>query len=260
MFSSSSSSFFQAISILAVILSGIAIYFSQLKPTELIPVQTGIRSSNSEPLEQSIAALRGELISMQLRLDSLELAALDKSKPGQSPDAEVAGQQDLDSRIVVALDRVMESKGLEYAEVAQQEAEAQRQQKKLQQSRDGFAKWVDHGRAKLPNLYNRIRDDLDLAPQTAFEVEEILENGYQTMAFLTEQLYTDPPPEGLDATAIMGEVKQEAGSIIQDLGQILTPGEMIALGQVYSEEVDPRLGQGIISNGKEGDHEEETQN
>jgi len=35
---------------------------------------------------------------------------------------------------------------------------------------------------------------------------------------------------------------------------------MIALGQVYSEEVDPRLGGGMINNGNQGDSEDEGSN
>ena len=173
--------------------------------------------------------------------------------------ARIANGGELEGRIIDAVDRVMEEKGLEYARAAQERSDQQQQRAKLNKSRDGFVSWVDSGRAKLPNLYNRIAE-LDLAPQTAIEVEEILENGFQTMAFLTEQLYTDPPPEEADAMAIMGEVKEEAGSIIQDLDEILTPEEMIALGQVYSEEVDPRLGGGMINNGNQGDSEDEGSN
>ncbi len=257
--STSATSFFHASSLLAVILSATAIYFTQQTPARTDPVPTTTESNSTAQLEEAISSLRGELITLQFRLDALELTSIDAPATAEDKAVEIATRGDLDGRIIDAVDRVMEEKGLEYARAAQERADQQQQRDKLNSSRDGFVSWVDNGRAKLPNLYHRL-DELDLAPQTAIEVEEILENGFQTMAFLTEQLYTDPPPEQADAMAIMGEVKEEAGSIIQDLDEILTPEEMIALGQVYSEEVDPRLGQGFINNGNEGDDEDETQN
>lgn len=258
--STSATSFFQACSILAVILSGIAIYFTQQTPARTDPVTTTTESNSTAQLEEAISSLRGELITLQFRLDGVELASVEEPATPEDEVARIANGDELKGRIIDAVDRVMEEKGLEYARAARERADQQQQRAKLNKSRDGFVSWVDNGRAKLPNLYNRIRDELELAPQTALEVEKILENGFQTMSFLTEQLYTDPPPEQADALAIMGEVKGEAGSIIEDLDEILTPEEMIALGQVYSEEVDPRLGQGFINNGNQGDDEDETQN
>ena len=256
-------SLFRSSSLLAVLLSVIAIYIASQSPTEGNPPPITVQSNHVDQLEKTIANLRDELITLQFRLDGLEELELARGQESTPPEAEVvesSADGELDGRIIAAVDRVMVAKGLEFAKVARQEAEEQQQQKKLNQTRDGFSSWVDNGRAKLPNLYNRIRDELELAPQTALEVEEILENGFQTMSFLTEQLYTDPPPEQAEALAIMGEVKGEAGSIIEELDEILTPEEMIALGQVYSEEVDPRLGQGFITNGNQGDDEDETQN
>lgn len=257
--STSATSFFHATSLLAVLLSATAIYFTQQTPVRMDPVATTTESNSAAQLEEAISSLRGELITLQFRLDAMELASVEEPATPEDAVARIASGGELEGRIIDAVDRVMEEKGLEYARAAQERADQQQQRAKLNKSRDGFVSWVDNGRAKLPNLYHRL-DELDLAPQTAIEVEEILENGFQTMAFLTEQLYTDPPPEQADAMAIMGEVKEEAGSIIQDLDEILTPEEMIALGQVYSEEVDPRLGQGFINNGNEGDDEDETQN
>ena len=257
--STNTTSLFQATSILAVILSGTAIYFTQQSPARTDPVSTATESNSAAQLEEAISSLRGALITLQFRLDALELASVEEPATPEDAVARIANGGELEGRIIDAVDRVMEEKGLEYARAAQERADQQQQRAKLNKSRDGFVSWVDSGRAKLPNLYNRIAE-LDLAPQTAIEVEEILENGFQTMAFLTEQLYTDPPPEEADAMAIMGEVKEEAGSIIQDLDEILTPEEMIALGQVYSEEVDPRLGGGMINNGNQGDSEDEGSN
>jgi len=253
-------SIFHASSLLAVLLSGIAIFISQQPAEPVDPVPAAVDSAQVELLQDTISSLRDEVITLQFRLDALEIASKEKATSPDGDVVEIAASGELESRLIDAIDRRMETKGLEYAEVARQQAEERATQDKMNKNRDGFASWVDGGRAKLPNLYSRIRNELELAPQTAIEVEEILENGFQSMAFLTDQLYADPPPEGAEARTIMGEVKEEAGSIIQDLDELLTPEEMISLGLAYSEEVDPRLGQAIINNGKEGDDDDEAQN
>jgi hypothetical protein len=56
---------------------------------------------------------------------------------------------------------------------------------------------------------------------------------------------------------IQGEIRQEVGSLIGELDEVLNPAQMIQLGQIYAEEVDPRVGQGIINNGNQGDSENE---
>jgi uncharacterized protein (DUF697 family) len=48
--------------------------------------------------------------------------------------------------------------------------------------------------------------------------------------------------------------------MITELDEVLNPAQMVQLGQIYGEEVDPRIGQGIVNNGNAGDSEEETQN
>jgi len=80
----SNSSAFQAISILAVILSGIAIYSTQQPPATMDPVPT-TESNNTAQLEEAIASLRGELITLQFRLDAVEQAGVEESAARELP-------------------------------------------------------------------------------------------------------------------------------------------------------------------------------
>ena len=77
--STSATSFFHASSLLAVILSATAVYFTQQTPARMDPVSTTTESNSTAQLEEAISSLRGELITLQFRLDALELASIEES-------------------------------------------------------------------------------------------------------------------------------------------------------------------------------------
>jgi hypothetical protein len=126
-----------------------------------------------------------------------------------------------------------------------------------------MSRWVGNARSKLPNLYEQIAEKMELDPETEMAVEEILETGFETMTILSEELLNGDFPEEEEAqmvAEIQGEIRQEVGTMITELDEVLNPAQMVQLGQIYGEEVDPRIGQGIVNNGNAGDSEEETQN
>ena len=57
--------------------------------------------------------------------------------------------------------------------------------------------------------------------------------------------------------ALQIEAKDEFGNIIGQLDEVLDPQQMIQLGQIYSAEVDPKVGGAITDNGNQGDSEDE---
>ena len=122
-----------------------------------------------------------------------------------------------------------------------------------------MSKWVNNSRQKLPNLYDQITDTMNLDPRTEIEVEEILETGFETLTIITTELMEgDHNDEEVQALQI--EAKQEWGNIIGQLDEVLEPQEMIQLGQIYSEEVDPKVGGAITDTGNQGVEEAEGEN
>jgi len=244
----SNSSAFQAISILAVILSGIAIYSTQQPPATMDPVPT-TESNNTAQLEEAIASLRGELITLQFRLDAVEQAGVEESSArettGIDAEAKRVQLQALEAdRIAAAVEAVIDERGVELAKQAQRQA-------KREQSRGSMSRWVDKARSRLPNLYERIADKMELAPRTEMAVEEILETGFETMSMIaTEMAEGDLNDE--EVLALQVETKDEVGNIIQQLDEVLEPQEMVLLGQIYSVEIDPKVGGAITNSGNQG--------
>ena len=253
---SASSPLFPALSMLAVVLAGSAIYVAQ-QDTEPVPTQTQA-AFDASVLEQSISSLRDEMASLQTRLESMEEAALEKSAAIGTTEVEAEAKRvqlrALEAeRIAAAVEAVIDERGVELAKEAQRRA-------KREQGRTGMSRWVDNSRDKLPNLYDRIAEKMNLDHQTEIAVEEILETGYETMTILSEELLNGDFPEGEEAemvAEIQGEIRQEVGTMIGELDEVLNPAEMIQLGQIYGQEVDPRIGQGIVNNGNQGDGENE---
>ena len=250
----SSSPLFPALSFVAVVLSGSAIYFTQQQPKP-VPVQTQA-SFDPSGLQESISALRQEVMGLQTKLDSMDKAAAEKSDAVVETEDEAKRVQlraiEAD-RITAAVEAVMDERGQELADQAQRRA-------KSQDRRTGMSKWVGNARSKLPNLYDKITEKMELDPETEMAVEEILETGFETMTILSEELLNGDFPEGEEAemvAEIQGEIRQEVGTMIDELDEVLNPAEMIQLGQIYGQEVDPRIGQGIVNNGNQGDSENE---
>ncbi len=256
--STSATSFFQACSILAVILSAIALYFTQQSSARMDPVPTTESNSTAQlstaQLEEAISSLRGELITLQFRLDAMELAGVEASAVLENTEIEEeANRVQLRAleadRIAAAVEAVIDERGVELAKEAQHQA-------KREQGRTGMSRWVDNSRNKLPNLYDRIAEKMDLDPRTELAVEEILETGFETLTMITTELVEGDLDDD-EITALQIEAKDEFGNIIGQLDEVLDPQQMIHLGQIYSEEVDPKVGSGIIANGNQGDDEDE---
>ena len=254
----SSSPFFPALSLVSVLVAGSAVYFVQQQQPEPVPVQTQ-DSFDPSRLEESISALRQEVMGLQSKLDSMDIAAAEKSDAVVETEGEenrVQLRAIEAERITAAVEAVMEERGVELAQDAQRRA-------KREEVGGRMTNWVGNARSKLPNLYDQIAEKMELDPETEMAVEEILETGFETMTILSEELLNGDFPEEEEAqmiAEIQGEIRQEVGTMISELDEVLNPAQMVQLGQIYGEEVDPRIGQGIVNNGNEGDSEEETQN
>jgi hypothetical protein len=246
----SSSPLFPALSFVSVLLAGSAFYFSQQQP-EPVPVQTQA-SFDPSGLEESISALRQEVMGLQTKLDSMGKTVSEKPGALTEPESEkkqIQLRAIEAERITAAVEAVMEERGVELAQDAQRRA-------KREDRRTGMSRWVGNARSKLPNLYDQIAEKMELDPQTEMAVEEILETGFERMTILSEELFNGDFPEEEEAqmvAEIQGEIRQEVGTLIGELDEVLNPAQMVQLGQIYGEEVDPRIGQGIVNNGNQGD-------
>jgi hypothetical protein len=248
--STSSTSFFHARSLLAVFLSATAIYFSQQTPARMDPISTTTESNSTAQLEEAISSLRGELITLQFRLDALELTSIEESAALGATEIEAEAKRvqlrALEAeRITAAVEAVIDDRGVELAKEAQRRA-------KREQGRTGMSRWVDNSRNKLPNLYDRIAEKMDLDRQTEIAVEEILETGFETLTMITNELVEGDLDDG-EVLALQIEAKDEFGNIIEQLDEVLDPQQMIHLGQIYSAEVDPKVGGAITNTGNQGD-------
>ena len=252
---SGSSSLFPALSILAVVVAVSAIYVAQ-QDTESVPTQTQA-AFDASVLEQSISSLRDEMASLQTRLESMEEAALEKSAAIGTTEVEAEAKRvqlrALEAeRIAAAVEAVIDERGVELAKEAQRRA-------KREQGRTGMSRWVDNSRDKLPNLYDRIAEKMNLDHQTEIAVEEILETGFETLSMITTELVEGDLDDD-EILALQIEAKEEFGNIIGQLDEVLDPQQMIHLGQIYSAEVDPKVGGAITNNGNQGDSEDEGSN
>ena len=65
-------SLFQSLSVVAVILSGTAIFISQKEDQPEFTGTSAVGAVDTSVLEETISQLRGDLLTMQMRLDLLE--------------------------------------------------------------------------------------------------------------------------------------------------------------------------------------------
>lgn len=248
-----SSTLFQSLSLLAVILSGTALFISQQQEAPQQIASTPVVTVDNAAIEESVEQLRSDLLVLQGRLDLLEQPPEEKQENTDEESAtshqiEASSAAALEARVVKAVDEVMERRGVEYAKRAQRAAKAEG-------ARDGMSRWVRNAREKLPNLHDRITAEMNLDYRREQAVQDLIDSSLETMSFLTDQLHADPPLDEFEQQALMGEVKQEVGTLVEGLDEILEDSELIELGVLYSEEVDPRVGGVIINEGKEGEEE-----
>ncbi len=246
----SSSPLFPALSLVSVLAAGSALYFVQKQP-EPVPVQTQA-SFDPSALEETISALRQEVMSLQSKLDSMGKTVSEQPEASTEPEGEekrVQLRAVEAERITAAVEAVMEERGVELAQQAQRRA-------KRDEVGGRMTKWVGTARSKLPKLYDQITDKMELDPETEMKVEEILETSFEIMTILSNEILTGDFPEEEETemiAEIQGEIRAEVGTMIGELDVVLNPAQMVQLGQIYLEEVDPRVGQGIINNGNDGD-------
>ncbi len=250
------SSLFPTLSVVAVLLGGSAVYLVQQQP-QAIPVQTRAPFDPSA-LEKSISDLRQEVIDLQAKVETMGETVPDTPEDWTGPEGEkrrVQFRARETERITAAVEAVMETRGVELAQHAQVRA-------KREEVGGRMTNWVSTARSKLPKLYEKITAEMELDPETEEAVEEILETSYGVMTFLSNEILEGDFPEGeeLEMIAeIQGEIREEVGTLVGELDEVLNPAQMIHLGEIYIEEVDPRIGQGIVNNGYEGDSATEGQ-
>jgi len=231
--SASTPSFFQALSVVAVILSGAAIYISQ-QPDSPPPTEGNSPVAfDSSPLEESMERIHSDLLTLETRLDALEQTAPDE-ETGSAEEipadlAQIATVEALEvlfsGKLVEAVDRVMEEKGVEYARRAQKQAE-------IEDAREGTSRWVDGSVARLPRILDRVADQMNLGNARFLQVEEILTTSIGTAAHLTDELYSDPPPNAEQSEEIIGEIKSIYGQLGEQLGEVLNKEEMGQFGRI----------------------------
>jgi len=237
-------------------MAGSAVYLAQQQP-EPTPVQTHAPFDSSR-LEKSVSELRQEVMELQSQLKSMGKAVSESTEALTGPESEerrVQFRARETERITAAVEAVMETRGVELAQHAQVRA-------KREEVGGRMTNWVSTARSKLPKLYEKITAEMELDPETEEAVEEILETSYGVMTFLSNEILEGDFPEGeeLEMIAeIQGEIREEVGTLVGELDEVLNPAQMIHLGEIYIEEVDPRIGQGIVNNGYEGDSATEGQ-
>ncbi|MEM7166479.1 MAG: hypothetical protein AAF581_13520 [Planctomycetota bacterium] len=236
-----------AISCLALAGAGAAVFMSQQQPRTT--TTTTIEQVDTTDLEQQIAQLRAEVTTLRARLDAVE------AKPALSPtisasstgtDVEYSAEAPEEDRIALAVEAVLEEKGVEYVKQAQRIA-------KRDGARDGMTKWVNSRRERLPALYERISQKMRLDPRRGRQVEDIIHTTFESMNELTEQLHAEPPLSDEDQYAIMGEIKTSVGTMVGQLDEVLEDEELIQLGELTIESELPRVGYAIIEEGKDDD-------
>ncbi|HIG06610.1 MAG TPA: hypothetical protein EYQ08_12945, partial [Planctomycetes bacterium] len=185
----SSSPLFPALSLVSVLAAGSALYFVQKQP-EPVPVQTQA-SFDPSALEETISALRQEVMSLQSKLDSMGKTVSEQPEASTEPEGEekrVQLRAVEAERITAAVEAVMEERGVELAQQAQRRA-------KRDEVGGRMTKWVGTARSKLPKLYDQITDKMELDPETEMEVEEILETSFEIMTILSNEILTGDFPE-----------------------------------------------------------------
>ncbi|MGE4619470.1 MAG: hypothetical protein AAEJ04_06650 [Planctomycetota bacterium] len=254
--SASSSPLFPALALISVLLAGSAIYIAQQTAAPLPESVQTQASFDPRGLEEKITALSREVAQLQSKLDSVGKTVAKKADESTEPENEekqIQLRERETKRITAAVEAVMEKRGVEMAQTAQRRA-------KRDEVGGRMTNWVSNARGKLPNLYEKITENMELDPETEEAVEEILETSYETMTFLSNEILDGDFPEGEETemiAEIQGEIREEVGALVNDLDEILNPEQMIQLGQIYIDEVDPRVGQGIVNNGNQGDSENE---
>lgn len=239
------SKIFPALSVLSLLVAIAAIVISRPdEPAALLP-SAPVPEVDSRELERRIARLNSELIALEGEVEALRAG---RDFPGFPEGVRIVTDRDGNSFLAdpdIPISAQIEAI-IERRETEQRVA-------KLKSQSESMAQWVDTCLVALPGLTERIAGELGLPLRTQQEVEEILGTTLETMAALTDRLFSDPLPAESEAYGIMGEVKGAIGGMVAELDEILTADELIALGQVTVDSEMPRVGRAILEEGK-NDH------
>ncbi len=241
-------SLFSALSIVAVILAGVALYVSQNPSVPPTVTRGAAPAANAAALEQQVEGLVSDVESLRAQLADLERALAHAAPAGESAAKEVPADlldlHGLKEPIARAVEAVMERNGVDYVRRAQAEA-------KRGGARKGMTNWFQSQQDQLPVLRQRIADKLNIDRPRREQVTEIMDTAFASMGTAIELLSADPPPSDDEADELMREVKQGFGTMVADLDEILDGEELIQLGQITLETELSGLGSAIVVQGKQ---------
>lgn len=246
---------FKSLVILAVIFSGISLWNSQrnIEKPPISKAQQETLIDNTE-VEKSLREWKAELITLQARVDALEIQekailAKTQSKLSSTGQKNLAAEEEIDARVEKAVQAVLDEQGIDMVRKAQREA-------KRESTLAGFAKFTNSYGDGLPQVYQSVTDKMSLDAVRQRQLEQTLEDGWIVMDELTAQLALDLTQE--EERALMGEIKSVGGETIQELGTFLNGNEMLQLGEIMiGTEGTQRMGYGIAGAGKETIAEEQ---
>ena len=247
---------FKALVILALLLSGIAVFYTgNSSDQDSRPPLQKVEQVNTQEIEKTLKQLQAELITISSRLDALETspglgeAPESNKKSGVSKDA-LVGEAVIAARVEEAVEKALDQQGVDLVKKAQRQA-------KRESTLSGFDKYVTNYGEGLPQVYQSIAEKMNLDRNRQQQLEETLEAGWTRMDELTTQLFNgDLPPD--EEFTLMGEIKSVGGETIQELGTFLNGGEMLQLGEIMmATDGTQRMGMGIAGAGKDAVAEED---
>ena len=235
-----------ALSVVAIGLAAVSL----TQETEAPTTPKALRSTDdslSRETEEILREVNTRLLQIEERLAQLEARPANASLDSNDPAARLAKDGGrLDEDIAAAVDSALEKKGVEWVKEAQREA-------KTQGAREGMSKWVSSMEENLPMLHRGIQSRMKLNGTRRGEVTDIIDEGFERMSSLTDELFADPPPSEMESFQIMGEVKETVSEIVEDLDVVLNDEELIQLGQVAVDSGLRGLGQALFEEGKDND-------
>lgn len=245
----SKTSLFHAISILALILSSIAIWLQQ-QPTPSSTSNFDSNSSSTPELKETISQLRVEVGRLQAQLQQIKSAqsATENSKvltatslgddvadptgmnteSGKAINALLDQSLSSDERLLAAVEAVMEERGVEYTRAAIRRSE-------IEESRDKTTEFVDGSLERVPRIIDQVAQEMNLGAARQIQLEDVLLTYSDTAAIITDELYRDPPPSHDETEQIVAEYWQVFGQLGGQLQEVLDEEELEQFGKIVGE-------------------------
>ena len=236
-----------ALSFVSLVAAGTAIYLVK-QPAEPATAPTQTAPVDLSEFEDELSELHAEIRTLKHRLDAVEA----RPRPSAPSESALQAPPSEAAKAAWSAQKLKENEALTQAvEAVLEEKEiAQREAKRAKQSA-GMRDWVTKQTAKLPALYQRIGQKMNLTPVRRREVEAIIDGTFTRMTELSDELQADPPPTEEDSYAIMGEIKSSVGTMVEELDEVLNDDELLELGEITAEEL-PRVGWVIMEEAKSG--------